>query len=133
VKLRDFYALVVLFLPCTLRDSLTTQKARTRWSDLVVEFVDLWLATDFLTSFVVTLIRASKGDEAIRQALIRHAKRDPGVGEATRRWLAGETVDVYYVLQEASRYYEYAWNLYCWRCTSKWCTSLKSRYKNNNI
>ena len=129
MKLRDFYALVVLFLPCALRDSLTTQKARARWSDLVVEFVDLWLATDFLTSFVVTLIRASKGDEPIRQALILHAKKDGHVGETTRRWLAGETVDVYYVLQEAARHYEYAWNLYCWRCTKKWCKELKSRYK----
>jgi len=129
VKLRDFYILVVLFLPCTLRDSLTTQKARTRWGDLVVEFVDLWLAADFLTSFVVTLIRASKGDEAIRQALIRHAKSDGRVGGATRRWLSGETVDVYWVLMEAARYYEYAWNLYCWRCGRKWCKDLKSRYK----
>jgi hypothetical protein len=131
VKLRDFYALVVLFLPCVLRDSLTTQKARTRWSDLVVEFVDLWLATDFLTSFVVTLIRAAKGEEPIRRALIRHAKHDGRVGEVTRRWLAGETVDVYYVLQEASRHYEYAWPLYCWRCGKKWCKELKSRYKNH--
>jgi len=130
VKLRDFYVLVVLFLPCALRDSLTMQKARTRWSDLVVEFVDLWLAAGFLTSFVVTLIRASRGDEPIRQALIRHAKRDPRVGEATRRWLAGETVDVYYVLQEAAQHYEYAWNLYCWRCGRRWCKDLKSRYEN---
>jgi hypothetical protein len=130
VKLRDFYALVVLFLPCTLRDSLTTQKARTRWSDLVVEFVDLWLATDFLTSFAVTLIRTSRGDEPIRQALIRHAKSDGQVGEATRRWLSGETVDVYFVLQEAAKHYEYAWNLYCWRCSRRWCKDLKSRYKN---
>jgi hypothetical protein len=91
----------------------------------------MWLATDFLTSFVVTLIRASKGDEAIRQALIRQAKRWDGVGEATRRWLAGETVDVYYVLQEAAQRYEYAWNLYCWRCGRKWCKELKSRYRNN--
>jgi len=131
MKLRDFYVLVVLFLPCALRDSLTTRKARTRWSDLVVEFVDLWLATDLLTSFVVTLIRASKGDEKIREALIRHAKRDGYVGEATRRWLLGETVDVYHVLQEAARRYEYAWNLYCWRCGRKWCKELKSRYKNS--
>jgi hypothetical protein len=130
MRLRDFYALAVLFLPCTLRDSLTTQKARTRWLDLIQDFVDLSLATDFLTSFVVTLIRASKGDEKIREALIRHAKRDPHVGEATRRWLAGETVDVYYVLQEAAAHYEYAWNLYCWRCGKKWCKDLKSRYKN---
>ncbi len=120
----------MLFLPCTLRDSLTTQKARTRWSDLVVEFVDLWLATDFLTSFVVTLIRASKGDKPIRQALIRYAKSDGRVGETTRRWLAGETVEVYYVLQEAAQRYEYAWALYCWRCGRKWCKELKSRYKN---
>jgi len=131
MKLRDFYALVALFLPCTLRDSLTTQKARTRWGDLVTEFVDMWLATDFLTSFVVALIRASKGDEAIRQAMIRHAKRDSRVGEATRRWLAGETVDVYYVLQEASQHYAYAWNLYCWRCGRRWCKDLKSRYSSN--
>jgi hypothetical protein len=129
MKLRDFYVLVVLFLPCTLRDSLTTQKARTRWDDLITEFVDLWLATNFLTSFVVMLIRMSKGDEAIRQALIRHAKKDERVGEATRRWLSGETVDVYYVLQEAAQHYEYAWNLYCWRCGRKWCKDLKSRYK----
>jgi len=129
MKLRDFYALVVLFLPCALRDSLTAQKARTRWSDLVVDFVDLWLATSFLTSFVVTLIRVSKGDEKIRQALIRHAKKDGRVGETTRRWLSGETVDVYYVLQEAAQHYEYAWNLYCWRCTRKWCETLKSRYR----
>ena len=128
MKLRDFYALVVLFLPCALRDSLTSRKARTRWSDLVVEFVDLWLATDFLTSFVVTLIRASKGDEKIRETLVRHAKKDDRVGEVTRRWLAGETVDVYYVLQEAAWHYEYAWNLYCWRCGRKWCKKLKSRY-----
>lgn len=129
MKLRDFYALVVLFLPCTLRDSLTTQKARTRWDELVASFVDLWLATDFLTSFVVTLIRVSRGDEAIRQALIRHAKKDGRVGESTRRWLAGETVDVYYILQEATQHYEYAWNLYCWRCGRKWCKELKNRYK----
>jgi len=128
VKLRDFYALVVLFLPCALRDSLTTQKARTRWSDLAVDFVDLWLATSFLTSFVVTLIRASKGDEKIRQTLIRYAKKDGRVGETTRRWLSGETVDVYYVLQEAAQHYEYAWNLYCWRCGRSWCKELKSRY-----
>ncbi len=130
MKLRDFYALVVLFLPCALRDSLTTRKARTRWSDLVTEFVDLWLATDFLTSFVVTLIRASKGDEKIREVLIRHAKRDGHVGEATRRWLSGETVDVYAVLQEAAQQYEYAWNLYCWRCGRQWCKELKTRYRN---
>jgi len=129
MKLRDFYALVVLFLPCTLRDSLTTQKAKTRWDDIITEFVDMWLATDFLTSFVVTLIRVSRGDEAIRQALIRHAKRDGEVGETTRRWLAGETVDVYHVLQEAAQRYEYAWNLYCWRCGRRWCKELKSRYK----
>jgi hypothetical protein len=129
VKLRDFYALVVLFLPCALRDSLTTQKARTRWGDLVVEFVDLWLAAGFLTSFVVTLIRASKGEEPIRRALIKHAKRDPDVGEATRRWLSGETVEVYHVLQEAAQRFENAWPLYCWRCGRKWCKELKSRYK----
>ena len=128
MKLRDFYALVVLFLPCTLRDSLTAQKARTRWSDLVVEFVDLWLATDLLTSFVVTLVRASKGDEPIRQALIRFAKSND-VGEATRRWLAGETVDVYYVLREAAERFENTWALYCWRCGRKWCKELKNRYK----
>jgi hypothetical protein len=130
VKLRDFYALVMLFLPCALRDSLTTQKARTRWSDLAVEFVDLWLATNFLTSFVVTLIRVARGDEKIREALIRHAKRDPRVGEATRRWLSGETVDVYYVLREAEQHYEYAWNLYCWRCGRRWCKEIKNRYRN---
>ena len=130
MKLRDFYALVVLFLPCALRDSLTTQKARTRWADLATDFVDLWLATDFLTSFVVTLIRASKGDEPIRQALIRFA-RSNNVGEATRRWLTGETVDVYYVLQEAAQRYEYAWALYCWRCGRKWCKELKSKYESN--
>jgi hypothetical protein len=129
MKPRDFYALVVLFLPCALRDSLTTQKARTRWSDLITEFVDLWLATDFLTSFVVTLVRASKGDEKIREALLRYAKRDSRVGGVVRRWLSGETVDVYYVLQEAAQHYEYAWNLYCWRCGRKWCKDLKSRYK----
>jgi hypothetical protein len=128
MRLRDFYALVVLFLPCVLRDSLTTQKAKTRWSDIITEFVDLWLAVDFLTSFAVALIRVSRGDEAIRQALIRHAKKDGRVGDATRRWLSGETVDVYYVLQEASQHYEYAWNLYCWRCGRKWCKELKSRY-----
>lgn len=97
---------------------------------MVVDFVDLWLATSFLTSFVVTLIRASKGDEKIREALIRHAKKDGRVGEVTRRWLGGETVDVYHVLQEAEQYYEYAWNLYCWRCGRKWCKELKNRYKN---
>jgi hypothetical protein len=131
VKTRDFYALVVLFLPCALRDSLTTQKARTRWDELVASFVDLWLATDFLTSFVVTLIRASRGDEAIRQALIRHARLNgSNVGETTSRWLNGETVDVYHVLEEASKRYEYAWNLYCWRCGRKWCKELKNRYRN---
>ncbi len=96
----------------------------------MVEFVDLWLATDFLTSFVVTLIRASKGDEPIRQALIRHAKSNSYVGEVTRKWLNGETVEVYYVLQEAAQRYEYAWALYCWRCGRKWCKELKSRYRN---
>jgi hypothetical protein len=130
MKLRDFYALVVLFLPCALRDSLTTQKARTRWDELVASFVDLWMATDFLTSFVVTLIRASKGDEAIRQALIRHARHSDSVGEATRRWLSGETVDVYDVLREAAQRYENAWPLYCWRCGRRWCKELKNRYKN---
>ena len=130
MKPRDFYALVVLFLPCALRDSLTAQKARTRWSDLVVEFVDLWLATDFLTSFVVTLIRASKGDEPIRQTLIKFAKNND-VGEATKRWLNGETVEVYYVLQEAAQRFENAWPLYCWRCGKRWCEELKSRYKNS--
>jgi len=129
MKLRDFYTLVVLLLPCALRDSLTTQKARTRWADLVTDFVDLLIAADFLTSFVVTLIRAARGDEAIRQALIRHAKKDGRVGEHTRRWLAGETVDVYYVLQEAAQHYDEAWNLYCWRCGRKWCKDLKSRYR----
>jgi hypothetical protein len=130
MKLRDFYALVVLFLPCALRDSLTTQKARTRWGDLVTEFVDLWMATDFLTSFVVTLIRASKGDEAIRQALIRHARNSDSVGETTRRWLNGETVDVYDVLREATERFENTWPLYCWRCGRKWCKELKNRYRN---
>ncbi len=130
MKPRDFYALVVLFLPCALRDSLTTQKARTRWSDLITDFVDLWLATDFLTSFVVTLIRASKGDEKIRETLLRHARRDHHVGETTQRWLAGETVDVYAVLQEAAQRYEYAWALYCWRCGKRWCKELKNRYRN---
>jgi hypothetical protein len=130
MKLRDFYALVVLFLPCALRDSLTTQKARTRWSGLVVEFVDLWLATDFLTSFAVTLIRASKGDEPIRQALIRFARSNDDVGEYTRRWLMGETVEVYHVLREAVQRFENAWPLYCWRCGRRWCKELKSRYKN---
>ena len=130
MKLRDFYALVVLFLPCALRDSLTTQKARTRWGDLVTEFVDLWMATDFLTSFVVTLIRASKGDEAIRQALIRHARSSDGVGEVTRRWLNGETVDVYDVLSEAAERFENTWPLYCWRCGKRWCKELKNRYRN---
>jgi hypothetical protein len=130
VKLRDFYALVVLFLPCTLRDSLTTQKARTRWDELVASFVDLWMATDFLTSFVVTLIRASKGDEAIRQTLIRHARNSGDVGEATRRWLNGETVDVYDVLREAAERFENAWALYCWRCGRRWCKELKNRYRN---
>jgi hypothetical protein len=129
VKPRDFYALVVLFLPCTLRDSLTKQKARTRWDELVASFVDLWMATDFLTSFVITLIRASKGDKAIRQALIMHARMDRAVGEHTRRWLSGETVDVYYVLREAAERFENAWPLYCWRCGRKWCKELKSRYK----
>jgi len=130
MKTSDFYALVVLFLPCALRDSLTTQKAKTRWADLVTEFVDLWLATDFLTSFVVTLIRASKGDEAIRQALIRHARVNGDVGETTRRWLSGETVDVYDVLREAAERYEDAWHLYCWRCGRRWCKELKNRYRN---
>ena len=130
MKTRDFYALVVLFLPCALRDSLTTQKARTRWDELVASFVDLWMATDFLTSFVVTLIRASKGDEAIRQALIRHARLDSGVGGATRRWLSGETADVYDVLREAAGHFENAWPLYCWRCGRRWCKELKNRYKN---
>ena len=130
MKLRDFYALVVLFLPCVLRDSLTTQKARTRWDELVASFVDLWMATDFLTSFVVTLIRASKGDEAIRQALIRHARMNGAVGEHTRRWLSGETVDVYYVLREAAEHFENTWPLYCWRCGRRWCKELKNRYRN---
>jgi len=110
---KTFYMLVVLLLACSKTDSLTKQKARTRWERLRnAAYLSL---PGGVVGFLVGLSRI----ERIKQRMMVFAAWNPDVvGRATMRWLLGETVAVEDVLREAERYFPRAAEFYAIRCNS---------------
>jgi hypothetical protein len=109
VRRRLFYAFVVAMLDCNSRnDSLTKHKAQTRWSERTTKIMKIWRALGAGAALIYTV----HGEVQIRRVLLNYAVRDPAVGEAVRRWLAGETVAVEDVLREACRWQPLALRIY---------------------
>jgi hypothetical protein len=116
VRRRLFYALVAAMLDCNSRnDSLTKHKAQTRWSERAVKVMKIWKALGAGAALIYTV----HGEVQIRRVLLNYAMRDPLVGEAVRRWLAGETVPVEEVLREACRFQPLAVKIYQDVCGKK--------------
>jgi len=113
MDVENFYALVVLFLACNDRDSLTKQKARTRWERARRAAL---LSLRGVAGFVVGFL----DDDRIRRrmALFIHWNPDK-VGVATMRWFLGETVAVEDVLKEAELYWPAARRFYEIKCLSE--------------
>jgi hypothetical protein len=111
---KTFYMLVVLLLSCSKTDSLTKQKARTRWERLRNA------AYLSLPGGVVGLLVGLSRVERIKQRMMVFAAWNPdAVGRATMRWLLGETVAVEEVLREAERHFPRAREFYTIRCAKK--------------
>jgi hypothetical protein len=109
VRRRLFYALVAAMLNCnSWFDSLTKHKAQTRWGERAVKVMKIWRALGAGAALLYTV----HGEVQIRRVLLNYAMRDPQVGEAVKRWLAGETVPVEDVLGEACRFQPLAAKIY---------------------
>ena len=108
---KTFYMLVVLLLCCCERDSLTKQKARTRWDRLRNA------AYLSLPGGVFGLLAGFSRVEKIKQRMMIFATWHPDVvGNATLRWLMGQTVAVDDVLHEAEMYFPRAREFYSIKC-----------------
>jgi hypothetical protein len=108
---KTFYMLVVLLLCCCERDSLTKQKARTRWDRLRNA------AYLSLPGGVFGLLTGFSRVERIKQRLMIFATWHPdAVGACTHRWLLGETVSVEDVLREAERWFPRAREFHRIKC-----------------
>jgi len=108
---KTFYMLVVLLLCCCEKDSLTKQKARTRWDRLRnAAYLSLPGGVfGFLTGFSRV--------EKIKQRLMIFVTWHPDVvGDSTLRWLLGQTVAVEDVLEEAERWFPRAREFYRIKC-----------------
>jgi len=111
---KTFYMLVVLLLACSKTDSLTKQKARTRWERLRNA------AYLSLPGGVIGLLVGLSRVERIKQRMMVFAAWNPDViGRATAKWLLGETVVVEEVLREAERHFPRAREFYAIRCNQK--------------
>ena len=113
MDVKTFYMLVVLLLGCSKTDSLTKQKARTRWDRLRnAAFLSL-------PGGVVGLLVGFSRVERIKQRMMVFAAWNPDlVGRATMRWLMGETAAVEDVLKEAERHFPRAREFYAIKCNS---------------
>jgi hypothetical protein len=108
---KTFYMLVVLLLCCCEKDSLTKQKARTRWDRLRNA------AYLSLPGGVFGLIAGFARVEKIKQHMMVFATWNPdAVGINTMRWLLGQTVAVEDVLKEAERHFPRAKEFYKIKC-----------------
>jgi hypothetical protein len=108
---KTFYMIVVLLLCCCEKDSLTKQKARTRWDRLRNA------AYLSLPGGVMGLLAGFSRVEKIKQRLMIFAMwNNHVVGANTMRWLLGETVAVEDVLKEAERYFPRAREFYEIKC-----------------
>jgi|LAFP01.1.fsa_nt_gi uncharacterized membrane protein YsdA (DUF1294 family) len=108
---KTFYMLVVLLLCCCEKDSLTKQKARTRWERLRNA------ALLSLPGGVVGLLVGFSRIESIKQRLMIFVAWNPDVvGISTMRWLMGQTVAVEDVLKEAERHFPRAKEFYKIKC-----------------
>jgi len=108
---KTFYMLIVLLLCCCERDSLTKQKARTRWERLRNA------ALLSLPGGVVGLIAGFSRVESIKQRLMVFAAWNPDVvGVSTLKWLMGQTVAVEDVLREAEKWFPRAREFYEIKC-----------------
>ena len=108
---KTFYMLVVLLLCCCEKDSLTKQKARTRWDRLRnAAYLSIPGGVfGFLTGFARV--------EKIKQRMAIFAMWHPDVvGINTLRWLLGQTVAVEDVLKEAERYFPRAREFFVIKC-----------------
>jgi len=106
-----FYMFVVLLLCCCARDSLTKQKARTRWQRIRNAAL-LSLPGGFLG-----LVAGFSRVESIKHRLMVFATWNHHVvGLNTLRWLLGHTVEVEEVLKEAERYFPKARQFYDIKC-----------------
>jgi hypothetical protein len=114
MEVENFYALVVLLLACNDKDSLTKQKARTRWERL--RRAALLSLPKGVIGFVVGLL----DDDRIRRrmALFIHWNPDR-VGVNTLRWFLGEVVAVEDVLREAEQYWPEARKFYEIKCKAE--------------
>ncbi len=108
---KTFYMLVVLLLCCCEKDSLTKQKARTRWDRLRNA------AYLSLPGGVFGLLAGMARVEKIKQRMMIFATWHPdAVGEATLKWLLGQTVAVEDVLKETERWFPRAREFYRIKC-----------------
>jgi len=108
---KTFYMLVVLLLCCCEKDSLTKQKARTRWDRLRnAAYLSL---PGGVFGFLVGFARVEK----IKQRMMIFATWNPdAVGASTLNWLLGQTVAVEDVLREAERWFPRAREFYSIKC-----------------
>jgi hypothetical protein len=108
---KTFYMLVVLLLCCCEKDSLTKQKARTRWDRLRnAAYLSL---PGGVFGFLVGFSRVEK----IKQRMMLFATWNPdAVGESTLKWLLGQTVAVEDVLREAEKHFPRAREFYSIKC-----------------
>jgi len=108
---KTFYMLVVLLLCCCERDSLTKQKARTRWMR-VRNAAFLSIPGGFFG-----MLAGFSRVESIKQRLLLFVTWNPdAVGLNTLRWLLGQTVAVEDVLREAERHFPRAREFYEIKC-----------------
>jgi len=111
---KTFYMLVVLLLCCCEKDSLTKQKARTRWDRL--RNAAYLSVPGGVFGFLVGLSRVEK----IKQRMMVFATWHPdAVGINTLRWLLGQTVAVEDVLSEAEKHFPRAREFFEIKCRSE--------------
>jgi len=108
---KTFYMLVVLLLCCCEKDSLTKQKARTRWDRLRnAAYLSI---PGGVFGFLAGFARVEK----IKQRMMIFATWHPdAVGINTLKWLLGQTVAVEDVLKETERWFPRAREFFAIKC-----------------
>jgi len=111
MDVKTFYMLVVLLLCCCEKDSLTKQKARTRWDRL--RNAAYLSVPGGVYGFLAGFARIEK----IKQRMMIFATWNPdAVGDSTLKWLLGQTVAVEDVLREAERWFPRAREFFELKC-----------------